>query len=175
MLTERNQTPFKESMTKSTDDLADVKITTTTTINAEITLGSVYADYVFRAYGDDILEQPGGLLKFLEALAEAKDAVQPCELADNSLLAKRERIVDYLSTPGASILDVDDDLGFTPDETIDALCNGRPSIVRSFDDLRWLEIESVLDENPSMGSKAFASLVGITRSNARSILAYYGR
>ena len=157
------------------DDLADVVITTTTTINAEITLGSVYADYVFRAYGDDLLEQPDGLLRFLEALTEAKDNVSPVELVDNSLLTKRERIVDYLSTPGASILDVDDDLGFTPDETVDALCNGRPSIVRSFDDLRWLEIEATLDEHPSIGSKAFANLLGLTRSNARSILTYYGR
>ena len=162
-------------MTNNIDDLADVKITSVTTINAEITLGSVYADYVFRAYGDDILEQPGGLLKFLEALAEAKDAVSPVELVDNSLLAKREQIIDYLSTPGASILDVDDDLGFSPEETVDALCNGRPSIVRSFDDLRWLEIEATLDEHPSIGSKAFANLLGLTRSNARSILAYYGR
>ena len=162
-------------MTNNIEDLADVKITSVTTINAEITLGSVYADYVFRAYGDDILEQPDGLLRFLEALAEAKDNVSPVELVDNSLLAKRERIVDYLSTPGASILDVDDDLGFTPEETVDALCNGRPSIVRSFDDLRWLEIEAALDEYPSIGSKGLANLLGLTRSNARSILAYYGR
>jgi hypothetical protein len=153
--------------------LCDIKITQTTTISAELTLGSVYADYIFRAFGEDMLDNPGGLLDFLEALAQAKDDITPTTHRELTLTEERDIIVDYLRAIDTSILDVELDLGFTVDYAVSALCYGRPSIIRTFDDLRWLEIEAILDEHPKIGSTKFATLAGLTRSSARSILGYY--
>jgi hypothetical protein len=152
--------------------LCDVKITQPTPISAELTLGSVYADYVLRAYGTDILDSPGGLLDFLEALAQAKDAITPSQHTPPTFTETREAVIDYLRQPGSSLLDVEADLGLSMTVAVDALCHGRPSIMRTFDDMRWLEIEAVL-ENFTQSAWAFATAAGVTRATAVSILSYY--
>jgi len=119
-----------------------------------------------------MLEDRDGLLNFMEALASAKDAASRTEMQPAEV---RTIVIDYLSTPGTSMVDVEDDLGFTLEEALDALCNGRPSIVRTFTELRWIEIESLLEEHPTAKSWTFAKLAGLSRSSAKAILKYYGR
>jgi hypothetical protein len=152
--------------------LCDVKITQTTTISAELTLGSVYADYVLRAYGADILDSPGGLLDFLEALAQAKDAITPSTHTAPTFAETRDAVIDYLHQPGSSMLDVEADLGLTMAEAVNHLCNGRPSIMQCFSEMRWLAIEATL-EGFTASAWAFATAAGVTRATAVSILSYY--
>jgi hypothetical protein len=153
--------------------LCDVRLTTVTTISADLTLGSVYADYVLRAFGTDMLDNQDGLLDFLEALAKANDAVK--QVPDVNLVPTemRDIVVDYLREPHSSILDVEIDLGFSVHDAVNALCNGRPSIIRTFDDMKWLQIEAILDSEPDIKQTAFGRLAGLTTESARSILRYY--
>lgn len=154
--------------------LCDVRISIPVEVNAQLLMGSAYADYWSRANGE-----PLNLLDFLESLAQARDEVVE-EMAKPTapLAVTREAVLDYLQQ-GGSMADVDLELGLTIEDAVAALTNGRPSILREFKhEEEWSYLEShvrgYLNGDDKRTQKEIAAWLAMSVKQFRTLLRYYG-
>ena len=155
--------------------LCDVNITSPVEVDVEKFMGSEYVEYVLRAFGDDSLEDPGGLLQLMASVAEAKDVVDRRQNPP-----KGERVVYFLKDQvkawlrdGESILDAPAQFDTSFRDVVQALTSGKPSACWSWDELRWLEVEGALQDHKTWSDRRMAERLGLQRSAVYRLRGYY--
>lgn len=151
--------------------LCDVIITNPVEVNVELFVGGMFMEIVRAAHGDTL-----DLLDVCSEMARAKDLMYPTNAMDLTLAETRAIVKDYL--PGGSMVDVDVDLGFTLDEAVTALVNGKTSYLDEWRMADWvaaeLAIRSLNGCSHAYKCRFLAHEMDITPRQADTVLGYYG-
>ena len=160
--------------------LCDVVITEPVEINPELVIGGTYSDYVVRAFGTELLDEQDGLLNYMEALADAKDAVERRKrIGGNNALKGLDwrdvaRLYDWLAD-GESIIDWPDESGWDWDKTLRHLTKGTPSPLWGLEPHDFLRIEGILLDNREMSGYQLSKHtdIGLSRKSCVTLRRIY--
>lgn len=122
-------------------------------------------------------------LDFLAAMMKAHDAVKMRGKIESAQAAAdpndktvfRSVMTPYLAA-GESIIDLAAEGNYELPTFVREMAGNKPTIMETFDEERWGEIEDAIRNPPADGwtDRRLASKLGIQRSNAKSILRWYG-